>query len=440
MSKFMTVAWAAAVVLGAGLASGAARADDGTDDRIARLEALVRAQSEQMDRLRRDLDASRRDGGASRPTAEELQAAVGAYVREVHPDGVLVAPNDRVAPSGLRWGGYFHWRFQDASDDNSFFDQHRLILQASADVTECLAFDMELEIEHGGVSDEIEGEVVLEKADLKLHLSDAFVPKVGWLLVPFGRYNLHHDDPLNDLTNRPFTARYLVPTGFGQPGLGAEGAAPFGCDHVFTYDVAVTNGFRDAFTADQGVREARQAEDDNDGKQVWGRFAATWNTGGVLDYLETGVSGTWGVYDDADEHEVVGYALDVLLRKGPFEAKAEWVAYDYERGAADPVDAVRGQSALWVEAAWHFLPCALRSCRTCLVQDTSLFTLVARWQTMDLDDRADGASFNDDVEATTVGLNYRITERTVLRVDHTWYDADRATDRTEWTLSVSTYF
>lgn len=426
-------------LLTAGLGSGRARADDGTEARIQRLEALLREQAEQMDRLRRDLDASRRDGGASRPTAEELQAAVGAYVRS-QPDGVLVAPTDHAAPGGIRWGGYFHWRFQDGSEDNSFFDQHRVILQASADITECIDFDMELEIEHGGISDEIEGEVVLEKAEVKFHLSDAFVPKVGWLLVPFGRYNLHHDDPLNDLTNRPFTARYLVPTGFGQPGVGVQGAAPFGCDHVFSYDVAVTNGYRDAFTDDNGVREARQAEDDNDGKQVWGRLAATWNTRGVLDYLETGVSGTWGVYDDADENEVTGYALDVLLRKGPFEAKAEWVAYDYERNASDPPGAVRGQSALWVEGAWHFMPCALQACRTCLVQDTSLFTLVVRWQTMDLDDRVDGASARDDLDALTVGLNYRITERTVIRVDHTWYDAEDGEDTTEWTLSVSTYF
>lgn len=425
--------------LAAGLGSGRARADDGTEERIQRLEALLREQAEQVDRLRRDLDAARRDGVASRPTAEELQAAVGAYVR-AQPDGVLVAPTTHATPGGLRWGGYFHWRFQDGSEDNSFFDQHRLILQAGADITECIDFDMEVEIEHGGISDEIEGEVVLEKAEVKFHLRDAFVPKVGWLLVPFGRYNLHHDDPLNDLTNRPFTARFLVPTGFGQPGVGVEGSAPFGCEHVFSYDVAVTNGYRDAFTADEGVREARQAEDENDGKQVWGRVAVTWNTGGVLDYLETGVSGTWGVYDDADENELTGYALDVLLRKGPFEAKAEWVAYDYERNASDPVDAVRGQSGLWVEGAWHFMPCAMRACRSCLVQDTSLFTLVARWQTMDLDDRVDGATFEDDLEALTVGLNYRITERTVIRVDHTWYDAEDGEDTTEWTLSVSTYF
>ena len=48
---------------------------------------------------------------------------------------------------------------------------------------------------------------------------------------------------------------------------------------VFSYDIAFTNGYRDAFTADEGVREARHAEDENDGKQVWGRAVAHWKFG-----------------------------------------------------------------------------------------------------------------------------------------------------------------
>lgn len=149
MRFFTITGWAMAACVAAGLASGPARADDATEERIRRLEALVREQAEQVDRLRRDLDASRRESGATRPTAEELQAAVGAYVR-AQPDGVFVAPTDHATAGGLRWGGYFHWRFQDNSEDNSFFDQHRLILQAGADITECIDFDMEVEIEHGG--------------------------------------------------------------------------------------------------------------------------------------------------------------------------------------------------------------------------------------------------------------------------------------------------
>lgn len=430
---------ALSLVLSSTLLAGAAHAGEGDDDRIRRLEETLARQAEAMEGLRRDFDAYRRENPPSAAaTSDEIRAAVGAYLAST--DGATLRVDSGASSRGLKFGGYFHWRFQDESTDNSFFDQHRLILSADAEISPCIDFEMELEIEHGGLSDEIDGEVVLEKAELQFHLSDLVNPKVGWILVPFARYNLHHDDPINDLTNRPFTARYLVPTGFGQPGVGVDGAAPFGCGHVFSYDVAVTNGYSDDFDASNGVREARQAEDENDGKQVWGRLAATWATNGVLDYLETGVSGTWGVYDDEDENEVTGFAFDLLARKGPFELKAEYVAYRYERDADDPPDAVEGQSALWLEAAWHFFPCAWRDCRSCLVEDTSHFTLVARWQTMDLDDERDGASFRDDLEAWTAGLNYRVTERTVLRLDHTWYDADRADDRTEWTFSVSTFF
>src|SRR5678816_3167813 len=101
-----------------------------------------------------------------------------------------------------------------------------------------------IEFEHGGVSDEIEGEVVVESAEVVFRMCDSINPKFGWLLVPFGLYNSRHDDPINDFTDRPFTGTFLVPTGFGQPGIGVEGARPFGAGHVFSYDLAFTNGYR----------------------------------------------------------------------------------------------------------------------------------------------------------------------------------------------------
>jgi hypothetical protein len=346
------------------------------------------------------------------------------------------------APSfgrGVRWGGYVSLEFRDPSDGPSAFDLHRLILSADAAISDRVDFRAEIEFEHGGVSDEIDGEIVVEKAEVVLHVCDAINPKLGWLLIPFGRYNLYHDDPINDFTTRPFTATYLVPTGFGQPGVGVEGARAFGAGHVLSYDVAFTNGYRDAFTADEGVREARHAEDENHGKQVWARVAATWRTC-FLDTLETGVSGTYGIYDDRDENAITGYALDLLVRKGPFELKAEYVAYDYERDASDPAGSIEGQSALCLEAAWHFFPCGARGCTAAYLTDTSLFTLAARYQWMDLDDHVRGATFEDDLRSWSVGLNYRVTERTVFRIDHTWFDSENDGSRREWTASLSTFF
>jgi hypothetical protein len=59
---------------------------------------------------------------------------------------------------------------------------------------------------------------------------------------------------------------------------------------------------------------------------------------------------------------------------------------------------------------------------------------------MDLDDRTDGATFEDDLTAWGVGLNYRVTERTVFRVDHTWFLPESGDERTLFAASFSTYF
>lgn len=421
------------------LLAAPARADDGAvDDRVRRLEEALERQSKEMNRLRSDLEAYRSaERGPARMSEDEIRTAVDAYLASSPATAFPVAPS--ASPGGLQWGGYLTVEFVDNSETNSTFDLHRLVLEASGSITERIDFDMEVEIEHGGISDEIGGEIKVEQAVVRYHCSDAFTPKVGWVLVPFGRYNLTHDDPLHDFTIRPFTARYLVPTGFGQPGIGAEGSFAVG-RHVLGYDVAFTNGFEDDFSASSGVRDAIDDRDTNDGKQVWGRVAMAWSACAAFDYAETGVSGTWGLYDDGEDDAFRGLALDWLVRKGPFEVKGEWIVYDIERSDDDPPDAVRGMAGLWVEAGYHFFPAFWRCTRNCVVTDTSLFTLAARYQWSDLDDRNDGASFQDDLEAWSVGLSYRVTENSVFRVDHTWFLPDHGDDRTEWTASFSTYF
>jgi hypothetical protein len=426
-----------AAVVAALAVAGAApcRADgESESERMRRLEEALARQAEELTALRREVKRYREES-SPRFTQDELEGAIDAYLAASTPEVRPVL----AAPRGLRWGGYLSLEYVDDTADNSLFDLHRLILSAEAALADRIDFAMEVEIEHGGVSGEIDGLIIVEKAEVTFAVSDAFNPKLGWLLVPFARFNAHHDDPMNDFTIRPFTARFLVPTGFGQPGIGVSGAAPFGRGHVFSYDVALTNGFEDEFTASQGVRGARQERDDNDGKQVWARAVAAWDTHCVLDRLETGLSGTYGVYDDENRNALTGWAVDFLLRKGPFELKGEYIAYDYDRDGDDPVDAVEHQDGFWLEAAYHFFPSFF--CGGCppFVEDTSLFTLAVRWQGMDLDDHVRGATFQDDLHALSVGLNYRITESSVFRLDHTWFDAEEADDERQWAASFSTY-
>lgn len=424
--------------------SAPVRADetpDSTDARVRRLEEALQRQADQMDGMRREFDAYRDQNPAvPRLSEDEIHSAVDAYLATA--PASLVPIGGSGAVRGIRWGGYmtFDWR-SETDDENSTFNVHRIILKGDADVTDRIDFEFEIEFENGGITDEVPGEIAIEQAELSFHVCDAFTPIAGAILIPFGRYNLYHDDPLNDFTDRPFTAVFMIPTGYAQPGIGARGSAPFGRGHTFQYKVAVTDGYFDGFNATEGVRDARQPwdADNNNGKQVWGRASATWALC-ALDYLETGVSGTAGTYDDADKNTLTGYGFDILARKGPFELQAEYLRQDYERNASDPPDAVKSQWAMYAQLAYHFFPDFWRCRRGALMTDTSLFTLAVRYEMQDLDGDVTGATYEDDLKAFAIALNYRVTERTVLRVDWTQYESEGFADKDQWTFSISTYF
>ena len=59
---------------------------------------------------------------------------------------------------------------------------------------------------------------------------------------------------------------------------------------------------------------------------------------------------------------------------------------------------------------------------------------------MDLDDLVTGATFEDDLQAFSLGLNYRLSEKTVFRIDYTWFFPELGSDQGEFTFSMSTYF
>ncbi len=438
-----------------GLATPAVRADEDPAERLDRREADLARPTREIERLRAETARLRQALATSPPPVPTRAEAPRPASRRTDPPPLARAPLpggtpagatrrpplERAGPAGVRWGGYLTTGLVARSDENSYFALGRLVLAADAAIGPGVDLRAEVEIENGGVTDELDGEIALEQAELTFHLCDRFHPKLGAILVPFTRWNLYHEDPWNDFTNRPFIATYLVPTGFAQPGAGFEGSTPFGRGHSLTYEVAVTSGYRDDFDADEGVRDARQrwSGDENRGKQVWGHAAARWRLCG-LDALETGLSGTWARYDAKDANDLYGWGADVLVRRGPFEARAEYVGYHYDRSASDPPDAIRGPWAIDVEGAYHFMPSALRPCRSPLVRDTSLFTLAARYQHMDLDDRVRGATFHDDLDAWSVALDYRLTERTVFRLDHTWYVPAHGDVVTEITASFSTFF
>ena len=109
----------------------------------------------------------------------------------------------------------------------------------------------EIEFEHGGLvkgsSDaDSDGEIKLEFATVDIQFSEGFNYRGGVILSPLGLFNLIHDSPLNDFTNRPLLAREMIPTTLSEAGMGFHGVLYPGDELLVGYEIYAVNGFNEA--------------------------------------------------------------------------------------------------------------------------------------------------------------------------------------------------
>lgn len=436
------ILWTAAALAAA---SSAAFADE-RDDRIERLER------ETAD-LRREL-AEFKAQRAPASDVSAVRAAVDEYLaRGAEGAGTYAGPGGVRRPGGgVTLGGYFSTRYlatQEAGKKPSFVDM-RLVPQLHADVTDRIAFNCEIEFEHGGVSDEIDGEIAVEYAELAFRVSDRLTFKAGTLLVPFGAFNQSHDDPLNELSSRPDVARFVVPSAFDVPGVGAMGSFDLSDDAALTYDVVLCNGWRDEFNGDEGSRGARGLfeEDDNHDKTVFGRLGAV-PTVDFIDALNVGISGAFGKVGEQSDR-LRGYGFDAAAKRGPWEFKGEFDQFGIDRapGSAPPIDArgrlgpVRGFHGWYAQMLYRVTDEWVRSLPFA-EKDASL-AFVLRRDSADLDDRVHGAGPGDDERAWSVGVTYRPTGRTAVKVEFrhasSGAQGDAGSQRDLFAIEFATYF
>ncbi|MFO0730480.1 MAG: hypothetical protein U0361_05705 [Nitrospiraceae bacterium] len=210
-------------------------------------------------------------------------------------------------------GGYMDIQYRTqrhASIDNGFggvasgFDQQRFVPFIYADITEHVKMASELEIEHGiRETSSNELEFGLEFAHIDYLVNEQFNLRAGILLLPLGKFNLLHDSPLNDLTDRPLVSQFIIPSTVSETGIGFYGTLYPGRTSKLDYEFYVTTGpcgYDKAGTPlvneAEGTRGARQRKCSstdglaiNNGKTVVGRVAYSPVLG-----IEVGGSGYYG--------------------------------------------------------------------------------------------------------------------------------------------------
>ncbi len=349
---------------------------------------------------------------------------------------------------------------------SSSFDQQRFVPFFYSDITDRLKVAAELEIEHGVRSKSTQAdsggiEVSLEFATIDYLISEKLDFRAGIILLPVGKFNLLHDSPLNDLSDRPLVATAIIPSTLSETGAGFYGTFYPTRLSKLDYELYATQGFNGydgitpQITEANGLRDARQrvstAEDgldNNNGKAVVGRVAFSPILG-----IEVGGSGYFGTYDPASKRPLAIWAADWTFQRGPFEliGEAAWVyARDNSKDLngtpfLDPTSPAghllpQRMDGYYVQGNYHFLPQFLRRWAPSYFTEASTFTAVVRWDQINTN-----SEFSDTKkERLTFGLNFRPVEDTVFKVDYQFNFEDGKNNRNlrndGLVLSVATYF
>lgn len=360
------------------------------------------------------------------------------YGSTMEGSGGLIYARPFVAAPKAIVGGYADIEYWNMANDGtpSYFDQHRLVPFIYGDVSDHVKFATEIEFEHGGVNPEGDSEIKVEFATIDYLVKEPLNLRAGILLLPLGKFNLLHDSPLRDLTQRPIVDQRIIPTTLHQPGLGFYGTLyPTRLSQLY-YEAYVTSGFTNAFGGEgnpnptsninntNGIRSARNNStefDNNNGKSVVGRLAFSPILG-----VEVGGSGFFGSYDPQSKRPLAIWALDWTLQRGPFEIIGEsaWAYVRDNQLQANGVPIPSNQSnarrmqGYYVQLNYHFLPEFLtRLAPSHFRPEVSTFTGVVRWEQgnlgQDLPDTETGQLGR--WQQLSLGINFRPLEDTVFK-------------------------
>ncbi|MGQ0814718.1 MAG: hypothetical protein ACT4O1_09650 [Gemmatimonadota bacterium] len=337
-------------------------------------------------------------------------------------------------------GGYAEaharWEQVEGLRDEAGFEAKRFNIFTNTTVSDFVRIGAELEFEDGG------RDFKLEYAAIDLRIHPALAVRGGMLLSPLGRFNLSHDSPLNEFTDRPLVSTELLGVALSEPGFGALGQFPLGRSGRLTYELYATNGFHDGLITDSeaGTRIAlgrSNFEDNNGVPALVGRLA--W--GPMVGY-EIGVSGHHGAYnvfneegtpiDERRDLSIGVLDLEATLAGLVITGEAALVRIDVPPGLQG-IYAER-QHGLYVEAIREFGRSWIRTMRG------SAFAAKARLDYVDFDTQLDGSS----TAQVTLGLNFRPTRDSVLKLDFVrGRGHDQFNNRAEHAFllaSIATYF
>jgi hypothetical protein len=337
-------------------------------------------------------------------------------------------------------GGYAEaharWERADGVTEEAGFSAKRWNLFTATEVSDFVRIGAELEFEDGTA------EIRLEYAAIDVGIHPMFSLRAGMLLSPLGKFNLAHDSPRNEFTDRPLVATDLLGVALSEPGLGAFGLIALGGARRITYEIYAVNGFHDGlmYGSAGGTRiplGRGNVEDNNASPAFVGRVVYSPRVGSEIGV--SGHRGAWNVY--RTDGNQVDERRDLAIWVLDGEATVAGVKLQGEAALAriDVPPGLQGiyagrQRGLYIQALRPFGAGWVRT------MAQSRFAGAVRIDFVDFDTAIPG----DDVLRVTLGLNFRPTPDSALKLDYTrGARHDRFNNRSHEAgllFSVATYF
>jgi hypothetical protein len=400
------------------------RQEDAREKKIRDLERMLKELAEEVRSLKEEQAAERAAVEEEHATITELTAKI-----EEIKDSQFLDPDSWV--NKLTIGGYgeLHANFNEASSGDQF-DIHRLVLSLGYDFNDWIKFRSETEIEHGIVSDDSDGELVIEQAYLDFLLADSLNIRAGRILTPLGIINQKHEPPSFYGVERPSFAKYIIPTTWSSDGAGIFGSLT----PSLKYEAYVVGGLDGSEFDDlDGIRGGRIKERPslNDvaftGRLDYYPFAQ--RDVGLDQWLHLGVSTYLGGLDNGNRGKDPDIDGDIKIYSADFEytvSKFDFrgaIAFEDIDGAREIGNGTASEIFGWyLEGAYRFWPESWKRGKL----ERSDAAAFVRFDSFDTQyDMPPGVERNPngDREEWTIGLSFYPIPNLVLKTDYQFRDS-----------------